>query len=147
MSEQPPDTQGEKQSQIKSTHDYQTYLIWKTGHINNERKYLAWIRASIGLFTLGFIVERIELFLKNSAAREVADHFTDLPFSNMVIPLVFFALGGLIIIIATLEFFVDRRRLNEMEEESTRRLDVLIVSTLILLVVVAVLFLLPGFSV
>jgi len=136
-----------KESELQEMHNYSTYLVWKNGHINNERKYLAWIRTSIGLFTLGFIVERIELFLRDLGAGEDQFHFNNLPLSHKIIPIVFFALGGIIIIIATWEFFLDRHRLNEMEQESTLRLDVLVVSTLILLVIVAVLFLLPGFQI
>ena len=33
-------------------------------HMANERTFLAWIRASIGIMAFGFVVERFALFVK-----------------------------------------------------------------------------------
>ena len=87
--------------------DYQTYLIWKNDHINNERKLLSWIRTSIALITLGFIVERLELFLQNSASSN--NGMPALPPHFHLVTIAFFALGGIMIVIASREFFLDRQ--------------------------------------
>jgi len=122
--------------------DYSTYLMWKNNHINNERKLLAWIRTSIGLLTLGFIIERIEFFLQSTGQNtRFMDSLPELPPYFHLVAIAFFALGGIIIGIATWEFFLDRKRINRITKESNFRLDVLITVTLILLILVAVIFL------
>ena len=122
--------------------DYQTYLIWKSDHINNERKYLAWIRTSLALITLGFVVQRFDLFLHAGIAAAAGD-IPRFPDYVRIIPVVFFALGGIMLTVSTLEFFKDRRRINQRLPESTLQIDILILCTLVFLITVTVVFLWP----
>ena len=122
--------------------DYRTYLIWKSDHINNERKFLAWIRTSLALITLGFIVQRFDLFLLSSMS-EAMDKAPELPAYVRIIPVFFFGLGGIMLAVATMEFFKDRRRINRRLPESTLQLDILILCTLAFLIFVTGVFLWP----
>ncbi len=71
----------------------------------NERKYVSWLGVSIALVSLGFVVERLDLFLK-----PVSGHTADAPGALPWAPRIIFALGCLTIVTATWEFFADRRR-------------------------------------
>ena len=119
--------------------EYQTFLLWKSAHINNEWKFLAWIRTSLGLLTLGFIVERFGLFLYSTMSGK-ATSAAELPSFFNIITISFFVLGGIMLGVATFEFFQDRKRINHETEESTITLDILIICTLIFLAVVSIAF-------
>ena len=133
----------DKSQDLKYPHpgdqEYQTYLIWKSAHISNERKFLAWIRTSLGLLTLGFIVERFGLLLYSNINGTAQGH-AHLPSYFSVITVSFFVLGGIMLGVATIEFFRDRKRINHEIEESTFTLDILIFCTLIFLAIVSVAF-------
>lgn len=119
--------------------EYQTFLLWKSARINNERKFLAWIRTSLGLLTLGFIVERFGLFIYSTISGNPKTT-TQLPSFFNIITIAFFVLGGIMLGVATFEFFQDRKRINHETEESTITLDILIICTLIFLAVVSIAF-------
>lgn len=128
----------EKSFQIPDAEDdYDRFLAWKSAHLHNERKFLSWIRTSIALITLGFIVERFSLYLATISAYP-ADGGMKEPDYITLLGLAFFFLGALIILVATWEFFADRRRINGKRSESTLILDVLILAVLVFLMAVSV---------
>lgn len=103
--------------------------------LSNERKYLGWLRVSLGLITLGFVVERLDLFLARAS---------DLPPTGidpvlLWAPLAIFGLGGVTIAIATWEFFADRRRIAAEQTRGSRLLVALVLTTLVSVVAIAVL--------
>lgn len=123
---------------------YSNYLLWKQAQFSNERKYLNWIQIAIAVITVGFLVERLDLGANSdvltSGLRGGA------PNLNLWIPLAFFLLGGIVILIATGEYYLDRRRINQIHPESNTRLDVLILSVLTFLLVIAAVFFVLGLA-
>jgi len=115
---------------------YRTYLVWKNAHITNERKFLAWVRVSIALVTLGFIVQRFDIFLNSMVGTNFKGRLDEVHHVYEQIPLVFFILGAVIIAVATVEFFVDRRRINKSAKNTSIVLDVLIICLLVFIVIV-----------
>lgn len=123
----------EKQQEIPDpARTYDRYLAWKSAHLHNERKFLTWVRVSIALIALGFIVERFNLYLATIRGAQ-GDAAATVPGYITLLALAFFLLGAMIILIATREFFLDRRRINGMASESTLLLDVLILAVLVFL--------------
>ncbi len=123
--------------------NYSNYLLWKQAQFSNERKFLNWIQIAIAVITVGFFVERLGLAEQSKTVIESSGITT----SNLLsfwMPLTFFILGGIIILVATGEYYLDRQRINQIQAESTTRLDVLIISVLTLLLVIATVFLLIG---
>lgn len=120
---------------------YSNYLLWKQAQFSNERKYLNWIQIAIAVITVGFLVERFELVEKQNL---VAGGLAGGSAAAFWIPLAFFFLGGVIILIATGEYYLDRRRINQIHPESTTRVDVLIMSVLTFLIVIAAAFFILG---
>lgn len=119
---------------------YSNYLLWKQAQFSNERKFLNWIQIAIAVITVGFFVERLGL----SETSELSLGSTTSTVITFWMPLTFFILGGIIILVATGEYYLDRRRINQIQAESTTRLDVLIISVLTLLLVIATVFMLVG---
>jgi putative membrane protein len=107
--------------------------------LGNERKYLGWLRVSLALITLGFIVERVDLFVAKSTGESPAEMASELRFAPMVI----FALGAITVAIATWEFFADQRRIDEERPRGSRLQMALIVMTLVSIIVIAALLVLP----
>jgi len=106
--------------------------------LSNERNLLNWIRTSVALITLGFVVERFHLLLgaagmPNSAAS-----------SDLVrtwVPLVLFLLGGVVIALGTWEFFRVRKEiLGGIWTSSMLLRDALIVTVLVFLFFVLAIF-------
>jgi uncharacterized membrane protein YidH (DUF202 family) len=122
---------------------YSNYLLWKQAQFSNERKFLNWIQIAIAVITVGFFVNR--LGLSDSSESIFANlGITTSAVISFWMPLTFFILGGIIILVATGEYYLDRRRINQIQAESTTRLDVLIISVLTLLLVIATVFMLVG---
>lgn len=103
--------------------------------LGNERKYLGWLRVSLGLITLGFVVERLDLLLAKS--NDVPPH----ELANVLFwaPLVIFGMGAVTIAVATWEFFADRRRIAAEADRKSWLLMGLVILTLVFLVLIAVL--------
>lgn len=105
--------------------------------LSNERTFLAWVRTSLALTTLGFVVQRFELFVVHGGAPGDAP-----PLLVTWVPLLFFVLGGLIVALGTWEFFRMRSAIRHGGGARRRRLrDALIITTLLFLLAVSGLFL------
>lgn len=135
----PPDTR----KPSEELREWQRRMIYyqrtRTG-LDNERKYLGWLRVSLGMVTLGFVIERLDLFLMR-----ISDSApTTIPSVLRWTPLVVYSAGALVIAVATWEFFADRRRIEAESGRKSWLLMMLILMMLLSVVVVAVLLLLPG---
>lgn len=104
--------------------------------LSNERTFLAWVRTSLALITLGFVVQRFDLFLRGAG-----DGSAELPALATWVPVLFFVLGGVIIALGTLEFFRARRTISrEVGGHPGGIRGALIVTTLVFLLVVSFIF-------
>jgi|GEM_PF-5391735 len=113
----------------------------KRTELTNERKFIAWVRLSLAVVTLGFIVKRLELFLMS---RGGVGWQESIPNAALWIPPFFYITGAIIMIFATLEFFRDRRRIRTGDTNTSVLLDTLIVLLLLAIVSVAVLLSVPN---
>ncbi|MEO6812198.1 MAG: DUF202 domain-containing protein [Isosphaeraceae bacterium] len=64
-------------------------------HLANERTFLAWIRTSLALIGLGFVLARMGLFLRQLAAVEISEPNGRLPAGRefLITGIVFLVLG------------------------------------------------------
>ncbi len=133
----PPDTAAAEQREWRRKMLYHQGIRTDLG---NERKYLGWLRVSIGMITLGFVVERLDLFLARASDGTSGGVGTVLQWA----PLLIFGLGSVTIGIATWEFFADRRRIAAERRRGSQLLVALVLLTLVLVLLIAVLLWSPG---
>ena len=106
-----------------------------TDHSANERTYLAWIRTSIAIMAFGFLIEKFDIFIAymGQTTGDSARFQSSLPAE--LIGLVFFLVGVLIVITATVRFFIYKKAI-EAEESipySVKKTNILLSSLIILL--------------
>ena len=99
----------------------------------NERTFLAWLRTSIAIMSLGFVVARFGLWLRELAL-QINPHVV-LRHSGLSLPLgeVMIGFGGLLTLIAAWRYDVVNRAIERGEIKSDARL----VSLVTVVVVVA----------
>ena len=99
-----------------------------TDHSANERTYLAWIRTSIAIMAFGFLIEKFDLFI-SYLGKAVGDvqHFKP-SLSAELVGLSLFFVGVLIIITATVRFFMYKKAIeaDEFIPYSVRKTNLLL---------------------
>lgn len=113
----------------------------KRTFVANERRFLAWVLVSLTLVTLGFIVEQIELVLLGpEGPPHLHARASDLA---TWIPPLFFIMGGASMVLATYEFYAERRRIVSGVLGPPKLLNMLVVAVLLTVVFVSALLLTP----
>ncbi len=112
-----------------------------TNHAANERTYLAWVRTSIAIMAFGFLIERFEIFVVY-VGKSIKDeqHFQS-SLSAELVGLGLFFVGILIMVTATLRFFMHKEAIESDETipYNVKRTNILL-STLIILIAIFLLF-------
>ena len=93
-----------------------------TEHLANERTFLAWVRTSIAIMSLGFVVARFGLWLRELATRLAPQAPMHGSGSSAPIGLGMIALGGAIILVAAWRFGVVNRQIDAGKVEADSRL-------------------------
>jgi putative membrane protein len=108
-----------------------------TEHLANERTFLAWVRTSIAIMSLGFVVAKFGLWL-----RELASHLAPQeaggPGLSGPIGMVMTAFGGALALLAAWRFHVVNRQIDAGKVSVDRGLVVLISIAMAALAVVMV---------
>jgi putative membrane protein len=106
-------------------------------HLSSERTFLGWLRTSLALITLGFVVQRFNLLLDARQSQRLA-RFGLVEWA----PIVFFAFGGILAALGAWEYFSNRKRIESGETVRHPPLrDALVITALVFLVLVAGIFL------
>jgi putative membrane protein len=112
-------------------------------HMANERTFLAWIRTSIGLFTLGFVIEKFPMFAKQMAyyiskpspGYEVIDA---IDYSNQfygytsMFGLLLICVGTLLAAFSFVRYLRVEKQIEQDTYQSSLTLDVLITVTVLI---------------
>jgi len=93
-----------------------------TEYLANERTFLAWVRTSIAIMSLGFVVARFGLWLRELATRLAPQAQMHGSGSSVPIGLGMIALGGAIILVAAWRFGVVNRQIDAGKVEADSRL-------------------------
>jgi putative membrane protein len=96
-----------------------------TEYLANERTFLAWVRTSIAIMSLGFVVARFGLWLRELATHLAPQAQMRGSGSSAPIGLGMIALGGAIILVAAWRFHKVNRQIDEGAVEADGRLVLL----------------------
>jgi len=106
-------------------------------HAANERTYLAWVRTSIAIMAFGFLIEKFEIFITYvGKAIEDEKHFQS-SLSAELAGLSLFLVGILIIITATLRFFIHKEAIgsDDIIPYSVKKIYIFLSALIILIAV------------
>ena len=108
-----------------------------TEYLANERTFLAWIRTSIAVISLGFVVAKFSVWLNELAAKlqpEVKVHHSG---ASMLIGVSIMALGGLLALLAAWRYDVVNRAIESGVVRPDRRL-MFVVTAMVAMMCVAI---------
>lgn len=119
--------------------DWQRAMLFQNverTRLSNERNFLNWVRTSLALITLGFIVQRFGMMVRGDDAAVAMSSLV-----TFWVPLLFFVLGALMVALGTWEFFRVRKEINQGRWYGLAWLrDALIVVTLVFMLIVLLIF-------
>lgn len=107
-----------------------------TEYLANERTFLAWVRTSIAVLSLGFVIAKFSVWMHELGSRIAPG--TPLPSSGMAMPIgmTMMAFGGLIMVLAAWHYY----RVNKaIEQGQVRATYGLVLSVAIAIVVLSIL--------
>ena len=104
-------------------------------YLANERTFLAWIRTSIAVISLGFVLARFSMWLQ-----DLSLGITRVPmrFHGVTVPMgeALMVFGGLLAVLAAWRYHVVNRAIDENRVKPDRGLIILIAAAVALLAVV-----------
>ena len=113
-----------------------------TEYLANERTFLAWIRTSIAIISLGFVVAKFSLWLGELAARLDPQMQTYRVGASMPIGVTMMALGGVLAVLAAWRYHVVNRAIASGVVSADRGLVILVTVMVALLCVAMIVYML-----
>ena len=95
-------------------------------YLANERTFLAWVRTSIAIISLGFVLAKFDIWLSQLAARLEPGAQSQAAVASMPIGLAVVGLGGMLAILAAWRYQVVNRQIASGIVVPAHRLVVLI---------------------
>lgn len=113
-----------------------------TDHSANERTWLAWIRTAIAIMAFGFLVEKFDLYLAYMSEETHSAVAFQPSLSTAIVGIGLFMVGVLIIISATLRFFIYKQAIESDDSipYSVKRSNLLLSALMILIAVFLVVY-------
>ena len=97
-----------------------------TEYLANERTFLAWIRTSIAIISLGFVVAKFSLWLRELAAQIHPQTQTFHAGASIPIGVTMMALGGLLAVLAAWRYHMVNRAIENGSVSADRGLVILV---------------------
>ena len=113
-----------------------------TEYLANERTFLAWIRTSIAIISLGFVVAKFSLWLRELAAQLHPQTQTYHAGASMPIGVTMMALGGVLAVLAARRYHVVNRAIKNGVVSADRGLVILVTVMVALLCVAMIVYML-----
>ncbi len=91
----------------------QVLLAWQRNHLANERTFLAWCRTGLSLFAFSFVIERFDFFIRQMQHVPLFQGMAQKHLHTEAVTLSTFAVGVLVMIVATWRFWYIRSCINK----------------------------------
>lgn len=104
-----------------------------TEYLANERTFLAWIRTSIAVLSLGFLVARFGLWLREMSGRFPQESTASRTGASLVMGVSLMVLGGVLALLAAWRYHVVNRSIAKGEVKPDLGLIVLITGSVTVL--------------
>jgi putative membrane protein len=113
-----------------------------TEYLANERTFLAWIRTSIAVISLGFVVAKFGVWLRELATRLAPQ--TPLPSTGLSLPIgvAMMAMGGALAVLAAWHYHLVNQAIERGEVRANRGLIVAVTAGVALLALAMIIYLL-----
>lgn len=122
--------------------DWQRAMLFQNvqrTRLSNERNFLNWVRTSLALITLGFVVQQFGAVMQGNDPSGSLIHLSSAV--AVWVPLLFFLLGALMVVLGAWEFFRMRKVISQGRWGGLVSIrDALIVVTLAFMLIVLILF-------
>ena len=114
-----------------------------TNHAANERTYLAWVRTAISIMAFGFLIEKFDLFISYLGKASGTEEFESSRMAETV-GVALFILGVVVIITATVRFFVHKAAIDSAGVKSygQRKTELLLSAAMVLFALFSLLYIL-----
>ena len=113
-----------------------------TEYLANERTFLAWIRTSLAIISLGFVVAKFSVWLRELAAQLAPQMQASRAGASMPIGVTMMALGGVLAVLAAWRYYVVNRAIENGVVSADRGLIILVTVMVALLCVVMIVYML-----
>ncbi len=113
-----------------------------TEYLANERTFLAWIRTSIAVISLGFVIAKFSVWLNELASgidSRVKIHSTGL---SMPTGVAMMAFGGILTILAAWHYHRVNQAIEKGEVRANRNLIMTVTAAVVLLTIMMIIYLL-----
>jgi len=97
-----------------------------TEYLANERTFLAWIRTSIAIVSLGFVVAKFSLWLRELAAQLHPQMQTTQAGVSLPIGVTLMALGGVLALLAAWHYHMVNRAIDQGSVRANRGLVIFV---------------------
>jgi len=97
-----------------------------TEYLANERTFLAWIRTSVAVVSLGFVIARFSVWLRELAVHREAQVHTLHGGISLPIGVAMMTLGGLLAVLAAWRYHVVNRDIERGKVSADRGLVILV---------------------
>jgi putative membrane protein len=113
-----------------------------TEYLANERTFLAWIRTSIAVISLGFVVAKFGVWMRELATR--LDPQQPVRSTGMSLPMgvAMMALGGVLSVLAALHYHIVNLSIERGEVKANRGLIVIVTGAVALLAAMMIVYML-----
>lgn len=111
-------------------------------YLANERTFLAWIRTSIAVISLGFVVAKFGVWMRNLAASLSPQN--PIPSTGMSLPMgiSMMALGGILAVLAAFHYHFVNKSIDRGEVKPNRGLVIVVTAAVALLAAMIIAYML-----
>jgi putative membrane protein len=113
-----------------------------TEYLANERTFLAWVRTSISVISLGFVVAKFSVWLRQLATRLDPQSHPPRMSASLPIGVTMMALGAVLIVLAARRYWVVNHNIERGDVKADHSLIIIVTAMVALLGVAMIAYLL-----